>query len=96
MRDLQRSLRWLVAATVVLWLVVVAFGAASYVVAARTHDALCTLRADLEQRVDSSRDFLKTHPDGIPGIPRATFDQGIANQERTIDALHELGCRDVD
>jgi hypothetical protein len=56
------------------------------------HQGLCVLRADLENRVQTSRDFLKEHPEGIPGIPVATIRQSIDNQQKTIDALEVLDC----
>jgi hypothetical protein len=59
----------------------------------RTTNALCTLREDLSQRVDSSKDFLSKHPKGIPGVPVQTILDSIANQQRTIDALSTLSCR---
>lgn len=54
--------------------------------------ALCTFRADLEARVTASRDFLIEHPGGIPGIPEATIQKSIHDQERTIRALAPLPC----
>jgi hypothetical protein len=56
------------------------------------HVALCALRVDLERRVQASQDFLREHPEGIPGIPTATIKQGIDNQKKTIDALGFLEC----
>lgn len=57
-----------------------------------THDAICALIADLEERTKSSRTFLVEHPKGIPGIPAATIREGIENQERSIDALSVASC----
>lgn len=59
----------------------------------QTTMALCTLRDDLQRRVDQSTAFLKEHPNGIPGIPRETFLQGVKNQRSTIDALNALDCK---
>ena len=58
----------------------------------RAERALCILRSDLQTRVDTSIAFLKEHPDGIPGIPAATLQQSIDNQQRTILALQLLEC----
>lgn len=55
--------------------------------------ALCALRRDLEKRVDSSRQFLREHPHGIPGISAKTIRDGLSNQQRTIRALRGLSCR---
>lgn len=54
--------------------------------------ALCALRVDLDQRVASSRAFLRENPEGIPGIPPKLIRDGIANQQRTIATLAILDC----
>jgi hypothetical protein len=58
----------------------------------RTTQALCALRGDLERRVVSSQDFLVEHPNGVLGISAKVIRDGIANQQRTIDALSALKC----
>jgi hypothetical protein len=58
-----------------------------------TNAALCTLRGDLERRVQGAKAFLTEHPLGIPGIPRATLQQNIRNQQKTIGSLSRLECR---
>lgn len=62
--------------------------------ATKTHMALCTFVADLQQRVDNTVEFLKKHPTGqpIPGIPRATFQTTLRNQRSTLRSLDGLGC----
>jgi hypothetical protein len=55
--------------------------------------ALCTFRLDLQQRIDSSRAFLKTHPGGIPGISAAQIKSSINSQQRTVNALANLNCK---
>ena len=54
--------------------------------------ALCTLRHDLQTRVDSSERFLVNHPHGFAGISAATIRSGIANELRTIAALSTITC----
>lgn len=61
-------------------------------VARETNKSLCSLRAELERRVDSSRAFLADNPNGIPGITAATIRKSIRDTRRTIDALGELDC----
>src|SRR5438128_2048335 len=58
----------------------------------QAHAAICTLRSDLERRTQDSRDFLKQHPDGIPGIPASLIRNSIKNQQQTIDALRAASC----
>lgn len=52
--------------------------------------ALCSFRADLQQRVTSTVKFLATHPHGIPGIPVATLRVSLQNQQATLRALRSL------
>ena len=56
--------------------------------------ALCGLRGDLENRVAGSKEFLKTHPNGLPklGVTPADIEHEIDNQERTIGTLEVLSC----
>ena len=78
--------------------VVLIFAAGAYLEnrASKAEDALCTLRADLEERVVRSRDYLDDLDLGrrepIPGISRADIVQSIENQDRTIRALSPLDC----
>lgn len=61
-------------------------------VTVNTTRSLCTLRTDLERRVDASARFLADHPDGIAGISAVAIQQSIENQQRTVDALANLNC----
>jgi hypothetical protein len=80
---------WLLVITIVLLLIAIkAFDSS-----AKTHDALCTFRRDLQERVDSGNAFLSAHPHGIPGIPVAVIRTSVTGQQRTIAALNGLGCR---
>lgn len=54
--------------------------------------ALCSLRADVQKRVTSGEEFLKTHPNGIPGIPAPTLQASVTSSERTVKALNSLSC----
>ena len=89
---LRKSLRKLVLATVVLYLVIAAIGLKIYLNGRDTTDALCTLRTDLQVRVNSSTNFLIEHPKGIPGITPKMIRDGIDNQQRSINALQGLHC----
>lgn len=59
---------------------------------AETRRALCALRADLEQRIDGSRDFLRTHPQGAFGVSAASIRVSVEGQERTVAVLSHLSC----
>jgi cytoskeletal protein RodZ len=54
--------------------------------------ALCSLRADVKQRVSSGKAFLKTHPDGILGISAASLQSSVTNSQHTVTALASLVC----
>lgn len=95
-RSLRRTIRQQAYAIVALAVAIVAGGAYFYVSlsheTSRTRSALCTFRGDLEQRVNSSQDFLDEHPGGILGIPAASIRTTIANQRATIASLAGLRC----
>lgn len=89
---LRKSLRRLVVATIVLYVVFFAAGAKVYLDGRKTTKSLCSLRTDLQVRVDASAKYLADHPEGIPGISPKMIRDGIANQQRTIQALRGLTC----
>lgn len=92
LRSMRRTLRGLVIATAVLFIL---FGGVVFYVwtnAEQNHSALCALRADLEERVADSVDFLVEHPEGAFGFTPAEIQDGIDNQTRTIKALDTLSC----
>lgn len=59
---------------------------------AETHEAVCALKHDLEDRVGLSERFLLQHPRGAPGIPAVTIRESVRNQQRTISALSVIDC----
>lgn len=61
-------------------------------IANRTNASLCSFKADLERRVEATREFLLRNPEGIPGISRAEFERSLASQESTIASLGSLHC----
>jgi hypothetical protein len=88
----KRSLRVLMVATVVLYVAVVGISAYTWIVSTSTQSALCTFKGDLESRIDDSIAFLAEHPNGIAGISPAQIQQGITNQQKTVDSLNDLKC----
>lgn len=89
---IKGTLRVLVVATLVLYLGLVAGGLWVWNNSNDNTDALCALRADLENRVVSSQQFLLEHPTGVGGITPAAIQTGIQNSQRTIKALSNLVC----
>lgn len=53
---------------------------------------LCALKHDLSLRIDSGVSFLKTHPEGLPGVPASTIRNSLRNQQQTLAALGVLRC----
>lgn len=105
MKDLQQGVRYLAAATIVLYLAVSTLAVVGYLdsrarqadvqtFASQTRASLCTLRADLVTRIAASTRFLRQHPDGIAGIPAAAIRQSRDGQRRTVEALSGLRCPD--
>jgi hypothetical protein len=88
LRQIRRAVLGLYALVALLCVVAVV----GFLANQQATDSLCALRADLQTRVATSKQFLKEHPNGIPGIPAKTFRDGIKNQERTIRALSGLSC----
>lgn len=92
--SLQRSLRRLAVATVVLYLALISGGLKVYLDGKGTVDALCAFRQDIERRALASQDFLEEHPSGLPkaGITPKLILEQQANYQRTITSLKGLEC----
>lgn len=55
------------------------------------HDAICTLKADIRQRIADSEKFLHDHRGGFAGIPTSVIKTSITNQRATLKAL-KISC----
>lgn len=102
-KDILKSLRNLMIAHIVSYLLMGALGITGFAliyqqskelgqVTETTAAALCALRNDLQSRVDAGKAFLEENPDGIPGISDEQIRQSLEGQERTILALAILDC----
>ena len=61
------------------------------------HEALCIIKHSMRQRVESTEDYLRLHPDElILGVPRALFEQRVAQDRTTLEDMRLLDCSDVD
>lgn len=89
---IKRALRWLVVATVVVYIVVLGLAGYGAYTTGKMHDGLCSFTDDLQTRIETSEQFLVDHPDGTPGIPAEVIRSNIENQTRTFNALQPLGC----
>jgi hypothetical protein len=95
-RLIKRRLNVLVAATVLVYLIVIAVAVYTYAKADTANDALCSFRTDLEDRVDRTEQFLADNPDGVD-FGETAFDADelqaqLDNQRRTVDSLADLSC----
>lgn len=52
------------------------------------HDALCALNQRNIDRIAQSQEFLRDHPDGIPGIPVKLIKDGIKADSSTVAVLN--------
>lgn len=94
------SVRIAVVAYIVgLILSLAALGVGAYVLThktqegSETHEAVCALVADLEERTEGTKTFLTAHPQGIPGLASGSqLRESLHNQQRTLDALSVITC----
>ena len=105
-RDIKHVLWGLVAATVVLWGVVLVLAVINYHNAQQVKDSLCSLRDDRIHSIDQAQksladtqQFLKDHPHGTSDFSVAEIQKGIdsqeaniRNQQQTVSALNSIGC----
>lgn len=96
LEDIRRSLRRLVIATVALYLALGALGLKTFFDGRTVTDSLCALRQDAARESLTAIQFVKSHPKGAPGIPNEVILESAANKQRTIIALKDLDCPNVD
>lgn len=101
MTEVRNAFRWLVGATVLLFVVVAVLAVGGYVSLHReiqrneqAREALCFQRADIDQRIQDTRDILKRFPRThlIFGIPRALIVSGLKRDTTTRHNLNILDC----
>jgi hypothetical protein len=101
--QIRGQLRLLTIATIFCYVIVVALGLIGARFSMRTdrelraeenktEQALCTLRHDLQDRVNASQDYLQRHPKGFPGVSAAILSTSIKGQQATIKSLSNLKC----
>lgn len=92
--SIRRSFRFLIAATVSVYLAVGGVAFFSYSSTAAVRTGVCNLRGDLERRVEISEDFLTEHPGTIEklGFTKDQVQKEISNQRRTLAALKVVSC----
>lgn len=91
-KSLTEGLRWVAIATLLLYVCLIGAGTYAYLESQKNHHALCSLRADLDERVTTGETYLKAHPEGFAGVSATQIQETIDNQKRTIEALSNLAC----
>jgi hypothetical protein len=94
--ELRFRLKILLYATILIYAVVIAAGFIGWYInhqqASKTERALCSLKAELQRRVDNTQAFLVKYPHGLDGLSKADLTKSIQDTQRTIDALSILNC----
>jgi hypothetical protein len=101
--EIKKALRIVEIATVVLILLMMTLFIIGYAdstsqrdaieqTSTQSHTALCSFVGDLERRVETSEEFLRDHPNGIPGLSVEVIRTSLANQRQTILSLSDLKC----
>lgn len=91
-QSIKKTLYWLIAATVVLYLGVAGLTFFVWSQSAKNTDALCSVRHDAEKRVQQGNKFLTENPNGIPGISPKLLQQSVDNAQSTVNSLAILHC----
>lgn len=94
-RDIKKTLRRLVIATVVLFVGLVSGVLYTWSVSRNNQKALCTYRADVEARIQQGELFLIEHPRGVQGISPEAIKQGLDNQRRVAAAFQDVNCKGI-
>ena len=94
LQAIRRSLRILIRAQVVLYLVVLGLTAWTLITASNIESSLCTFRSDLETRADTTEKLLDENPEAFAefGLTPEEARGQVDNQRRTIAALGDLDC----
>lgn len=91
-KDIKRTLRRLIAFTVVLYLVLAVFIVITRIDANKSKHALCALRGNVATRIKQSVDFIAHHPEGFAGITVQEIQHSIDTDTKTFNALSGLNC----
>ena len=78
-QSIRNTLRVLIGATVVLYVIMFGFMGWTWNVARNTNEALCAVRSNAEVQRDSAKQFLKEHPAGFPGITAEQLQASVSN-----------------
>jgi hypothetical protein len=90
--SVRNAFRLLVGATCLLFLITILLGLYTLRLADRNTTVFCAQRDALDTQIESSVEFLKANPQGIPGISASVIKRGLKNSRRTRKTLNVLDC----
>lgn len=91
-KEIKRTLRWLVIATIVLYAVMVGLGLYVLKTSNDATKALCSVRLEAQKRVEEGSAFLREHPKGFAGIAPGNLRRSLNDSQDTVNALSGLDC----
>jgi hypothetical protein len=91
-KELRRMLRILTALTIALYFILGGVALYTYNLGQKNKRALCTIRANAEDRAETTQQFLLRHPNGIPGISVLDLNRSINAYRATVRALDDVDC----
>lgn len=62
------------------------------IVSQQNSRALCLRKADEQRTVRQSRAYLRTHPNGAPGIPKSLIERSIKQAQVALKSLVDVQC----
>lgn len=87
-----RRLNILIITTVILFVALLGMGVYVYSVTRNNTRALCAIKLDATRRVSETQEFLKEHPEGIPGLEPEILKRGIDTAKAQVKALSDVSC----
>lgn len=92
-KSLRRTLRVLIVATLVLYIIMISFMIWTWSTGHTSKNALCAIRLNAQVQLDQGKEFLKDHPNGLPGLASPDdLQNNIDNYSATVTALSNLNC----
>lgn len=90
--EIKRTLRILIATTVVLFLALLGMGIYVYGISRDNTRALCATKLEAQRRVAETEKFIKETPNGIPGLSPAVLQRSLDASKSTVKSLDAVSC----
>lgn len=91
-KELRKILRIQTWCIVILSIVLLAVAGYAYNQGRKNTRALCAIRANAENRLEQTQQFLRDHPNGIAGISVADLQRSLNAYTATIRSLDDVDC----